>query len=82
MDEVAVMFSLLFTPLARYAAIAAVLLLTLTGVYYKIRKDAVAEVEAAATADVLRRTRDAISASDALDLSPDRVRDADPNRRD
>jgi hypothetical protein len=76
------MLSLLFTPLARYTAIAAVLLLTLSGVYYKVRRDAVAALEAAATADVLRRTRDAIGASDALDLSPDRVRDADPNRRD
>ena len=76
------MFSLLFTPIGRYAAIAVVIALTLTGVYYKIRRDAVAEIEAAATADVLRRTRNAVDAADALDLSPDRVREPDQHRRD
>jgi high-affinity K+ transport system ATPase subunit B len=75
-------FSLLFTPIGRYAAIAVVIALTLTGVYYKIRRDAVAEIEAAATADVLRRTRNAVDAADALDLSPDRVREPDQHRRD
>jgi high-affinity K+ transport system ATPase subunit B len=75
-------FSLLFTPLGRYAAIGVIILMTLTGVYYKIRRDAVAEVEAAATADVLRRTRNAVGASDAVNTSPDRVRDPDQHRRD
>jgi high-affinity K+ transport system ATPase subunit B len=75
-------FSLLFTPIGRYAAIAVVIALTLTGIYYKIRRDAVAEIEAAATADVLRRTRNAVGAADALDLSPDRVREPDQHRRD
>jgi len=75
-------FSLLFTPVGRYFIIA-LLVLGLTGsVYYKVRRDAVAEVEAAATADVLRRTQNAVGASDALDLSPDRVRDPDKHRRD
>ena len=76
------MFSLLFTPLGRYAAIGVIILMTLTGVYYKIRRDAAAEIEAAATADVLRRTRNAVGASDAVNTSPDRVRDADQHRRD
>ena len=75
-------FSLLFTPLGRYAVMAFIAIAVLSGVYYKIRRDAVAEIEAAATADVLRRTRNAVGASDALDLSPDRVRDADQHRRD
>ena len=75
-------FSLLFTPVGRYAAIGLIILMTLTGVYYKIRRDAVAEVEAAATADVLRRTRNAVDASDAVNISPDRVRDPDQHRRD
>ena len=78
----ATVFSLLFTPVGRYAVIAAVILMTLTGVYYKIRRDAAAEVEAAATADVLRRTRNAVGASDAVNISPDRVRDPDQHRRD
>jgi len=75
-------FSLLFTPLGRYAIMAFIAITVLSGVYYKIRADAVAQVEAAATADVLRRTRNAVGASDALDLSPDRVRDPDQHRRD
>jgi high-affinity K+ transport system ATPase subunit B len=75
-------FSLLFTPVGRYAAMGVIIVMALTGVYYKIRADAVAEIEAAATADVLRRTRNAVGASDALDLSPDRVRDPDQHRRD
>ena|GEM_PF-6287344 len=76
------MFSLLFTPLGRYAIMGVIIVMTLTGVYYKIRRDAVAEIEAAATADVLRRTRNAVDAADALDLSPDRVREPDKHRRD
>jgi hypothetical protein len=75
-------FSLLFTPLGRYAIIGVIILMTLTGVYYKIRGDAVAEIEAAATADVLRRTGNAIRSGDAVNTSPDRVRDPDQHRRD
>lgn len=76
------MFSLLFTPVGRYAIMGVIIVMTLTGVYYKIRRDAVAEIEAAATADVLRRTRNAVDAADALDLSPDRVREPDKHCRD
>ena len=76
------MFSLLFTPLGRYVIMGVIIVMTLTGVYYKIRADAVAEVEAAAMADVLRRTRNAVNASDTLDVSPERVRDPDQHRRD
>ena len=76
------MFSLLFTPLGRYAIMAVIIVLTLTGVYYKIRRDAVAEIEAAANADILRRTGNAIRAGDAINVSPDRVRDMDKYRRD
>ena len=75
-------FSLLFTPLGRYAVMAFIAVAVLSGVYYKIRRDAVAEVEAAATADVLRRTGNAIRSGDAVNTSPDRVRDPDQHRRD
>jgi len=53
-------FSLLFTPLGRYAIMGFIILSIMTGVYYKIRRDAVAEIEAAATEDILRRTRNAV----------------------
>ena len=76
------MFSLLFTPVGRYAIIAAIVVLTLSGVYFKIRSDAIAEVEAKAIADVLRRTQDAVRAGDAIDVSPDGLLKSDGHRRD
>ena len=75
------MFSLLFTPLGRYLAIGAAVVMVLGGVYFKIRADAVAELEAAALANTLRRTENAIRSGDALDLSPERLRDDDPAER-
>jgi hypothetical protein len=75
-------FSLLFTPLGRYLAIAALVVAILGGAYLKIRADAVAEIEAAATADALRRTSDAIRAGDLVPVSPDRLREHDRNQRD
>ena len=76
------MFSLLFTPLGRYLVLGLAILLVVSSIYWKIRADAVAEIEAAATADVLKRTQDAVRAGDALNLSPDRVREPDRNERD
>ena len=75
------MFSLLFTPLGRYLAIGAVVVMVLGGIYFKIRADAVAEIEAAALADALRRTQNAINAGSAVDVRPERLRDEDPNER-
>jgi hypothetical protein len=76
------MISLLFSPIGRYAIIGIVVLVTLSGIYLKIRSDAVAEIEAKATSDVLRRTQDAIRAGDAVDTSPDRLLQSDGHRRD
>lgn len=76
------MFSLLFTPVGRYLTMAFLVIMILSGVYFKIRADAVAEIEAAAMADALRRTQNAIRAGDTVDTSPERVRDADRNKRD
>jgi high-affinity K+ transport system ATPase subunit B len=75
-------FSLLFTPLGRYIAIGGIIVMVMLGAYWKIRADAVAEVEAAATADVLRRTQNAIRAGDAVDTSPDSLLKSDGHRRD
>ena len=75
------MFSLLFTPIGRYAIIAIIVMLTVSGVYFKIRADAVAEIEAAAVADALRRTQDAIRAGDTVDVSPDGLLKSDGHRR-
>lgn len=76
------MFSILFTPIGRYAIIAAIVVFTLSGVYFKIRSDAIAEVEAKAVADVLRRTQDAIRAGDAVDVSPYGLLKSDGHKRD
>ena len=76
------MFSLLFTPVGRYLAMAFAAIVILSGVYFKIRSDAIAEVEAAATADALRRTQDAIRAGDSVDTSPDSLLKSDGHRRD
>jgi len=75
-------FSLLFTPLGRYAIIGGLVIMTAFGVYMKIRSDAVAEIEAKATSDALRRTQDAIRAGDAVDTSPDGLLKSDGHRRD
>ena len=75
-------FSLLFTPFGRYIAIAVAILVILGGIYLKIQADAIAEIEAEATADVLKRTQNAIRAGDAIKLTPDRLRDPDRNERD
>jgi hypothetical protein len=75
-------FSLLFTPLGRYAIIGGLVIMTVLGVYMKIRSDAVAEIEAQATSDALRRTQDAIRAGDAVDTSPGGLLKSDGHRRD
>ena len=76
------MFSLLFTPIGRYLALAVAAVVILSGMYFKIRADAIAEVEAAATADAMRRMEHAISAGDSIDTSAAGVRKPDSNRRD
>lgn len=76
------MISLLFSPLGRYIAIGGVILFALFGVYFKIRADAVAGIEAAATADAMRRTQDALRAGDSINLAPDKLREPDRNARD
>jgi high-affinity K+ transport system ATPase subunit B len=75
-------FSILFTPIGRYAIIAVIVMLTLSGVYFKIRSDAIAEVEAKAVADALRRTQDAVRAGDAVDVTPDGLLKSDGHKRD
>ena len=75
------MFSLLLSPLGRYLLLGVAIVMVALGIYGKIRADAVAEVEAAAVSDVLRRTENAVKAGDAVDVSADGVRRPDANRR-
>jgi hypothetical protein len=76
------MITLLFSPLGRYMVIGGVLLMVLSGIYVKIRHDAVFEYQAKATSETLKRTQDAIAAGDAAAVSPDRLLDNDGHRRD
>lgn len=76
------MFSLLLSPLGRYLLLGVAIVMVALGIYGKIRADAVAEVEAAAVSDVLRRTENAVKAGDAVDVSADGVRRPDAYRRD
>ena len=76
------MFNLLFTPLGRYLAMAVAVVVVLGGVYFKIRADAIAEVEAAATKDARRRVENAVRAGDAVDVTPDGLLKSDGHRRD
>lgn len=76
------MIPFLLTPIGRYVAIAAVIVVVLGGIYYKIRADAVAEIQAAAQADVLRRTQNAIHAGDSVADDPAKLRERDKHQRD
>ena len=75
------MIAFLFTPIGRYLAIAAVILAVVAGAYFKIRSDAVAEIEADSNAELLRRQSDAIRAGDNVDNSADGMRKPDPYLR-
>jgi len=75
-------FSLLFTPLGRYIGMAVAIVITLSAVYFKIRADAVAEIEAAATKDTLKRVENAVSAGDAVDVTPNGLLKSDGHKRD
>lgn len=76
------MIAFLFTPLGRYIMIGGLITVALGGVYVKIRADAVAEIEAAATADALKRVQNAITSGDNAAVSPDRLLENDGHRRD
>lgn len=76
------MFPLLFSPLGRYILIGGAVLMLLGGVYLKIRADAVAEIQAAAQADALRRVQNAITSGDNAVVSPDRLFESDGHKRD
>jgi len=76
------MIAFLLTPIGRHIAIATLTIALLLGIYYKIRSDAVADMEAAAKADILRRTQNAIRAGDSVDNSDGGLLKPDRNRRD
>lgn len=75
------MFSLLLTPIGRYAALGVIAITMVFGIYMKIRSDAIASVEATATSDALRRSENAIRSGDSVDLSTGGLRQPDKFQR-
>jgi hypothetical protein len=75
-------FSFLLSPLGRYIILGVSIVMIALGIYGKIRADAIAQVQAQATSDALRRTQDAIRAGDAVDTSPSGLLKSDGHRRD
>lgn len=76
------MIPFLFTPFGRYITIGIAALVLLSSIYLKIRADAVADMEAEAQSEIIRRTHEAITAGDSVIVTPDRVRDHDKFQRD
>ena len=76
------MFSLLFSPVGRVVVLLMLVVgLTTYGIHL-IRQSAIQEIERKATEDALRRVENAVRAGDAVDTSPDRVRESDGHKRD
>jgi hypothetical protein len=75
------MIAFLFSPIGRWIAGGAAILLILGGIYVKIRLDAERAIEARGTKDALTRTQDAVRAGDSVDTSPDGLRSDDGYRR-
>ena len=71
------MIPFLLSPLGRYVALGAILLTLAGGLYWKIRSDAIDDERARRAQIELERLRDAITAGDSVDVSPDRLRDPD-----
>jgi hypothetical protein len=68
--------------MGRYIILGVSIVMIALGIYGKIRADAIAQVQAQATSDALRRTQDAIRAGDAVDTSPGGLLKSDGHRRD
>lgn len=72
----------LLSPIGRYVALGAIAVVLCTGLYWKIRSDAVALAEARRMEIELERIKNAIIAGDAVITDPERLRDKDRFNRD
>lgn len=65
------------SPIGRYVALGAIAVVVCTGLFWKIRSDAVALAEARRIEIELERLQNAIRAGDSVDVSPDGLRKPD-----
>ena len=72
----------LFTPLGKYLTIALAVLVIGGGLYWKVRSDGASDVIIRGTADVLKRTQDAIRAGNSVDTTDGGLRKPDGYNRD
>ena len=76
------MIALLLTPIGRYALIAGLIIMLVSLGIHKIKQEAIAEMELQATQESIRRTNEAISAGDHVDVDAGRLRERDKFERD
>ena len=72
----------LFTPIGKYLIIAIAAVVIGGGMYWKIRSDGASDVIVKGTADVLKRTQDAIRAGNSVDTTDGGLRKPDGYNRD
>lgn len=70
------------SPIGRYVGVALAILAVIGTIYMRGRSDALSGAEAAAAADALRRTENAIRSGDSVDVTADGLRNDDGHRRD
>lgn len=72
----------LFTPFGKYLMIALAVLVFGGGLYWKVRSDGASDVIIKGTADVLKRTQNAIRAGNSVDTTDGGLRKPDGYNRD
>jgi len=76
------LLSFVVSPIGRWVALAVILSGLAVAAVVKVRHDAIQAATQQATQDALERLQDAIRRGNAVDNSPDKLRQPDPNCRD
>lgn len=76
------MIAFLLTPIGRYIAIAIVVIMAISGVYWSIRSDAVSDYRAKENTEALEKVNDAINAGDAVSRDSSGLRRHDAFERE
>jgi hypothetical protein len=76
------MIAFILSPIGRYVAAIAAVVVVLGWVYVEIRSDAISETIAISDKEALRRTQNAIASGDAAATDPERLLEDDGHRRE